>query len=115
MGACCTTQIKYRGRRHADDDLAEKEGKGHQQDLTTPGPNGDIVRLQGSSSFISMYTRKGKKGINQDSMTVWEVHTLSSFHSFSIQLHRQILFLFFLHISFYIIWYLYYMVSRLMI
>ncbi|MBA0684559.1 hypothetical protein Goari_026141, partial [Gossypium aridum] len=72
MGACCTTHIKYQGRNHAEDDLAKKEGKGHQQDLTTPGHNGAIVRLQGSSSFISMYTRKGKKGINQDAMTVWE-------------------------------------------
>ncbi|KAK5804402.1 hypothetical protein F383_23069 [Gossypium arboreum] len=72
MGACCTTHIKYQGRHRADDDLAEKEGKGHQQVLPTPGHNGAIVRLQGSSSFISMYTRKGKKGINQDAMTVWE-------------------------------------------
>ncbi|XP_022747213.1 probable protein phosphatase 2C 65 [Durio zibethinus] len=72
MGACCSTQVKYKGRRHDEDDLDEKEEEGQQEDLTTIGHGGAIVRLQGSSSYTSMYTRKGKKGINQDAMTVWE-------------------------------------------
>ncbi|XVF08349.1 hypothetical protein REPUB_Repub06bG0219100 [Reevesia pubescens] len=72
MGACCTTHIKYKGRSHDKEDLEDKEEEGHQEDFTTIGHNGAVVRLQGSSSFTSMYTRKGKKGINQDAMTVWE-------------------------------------------
>ncbi|XVE62089.1 hypothetical protein DITRI_Ditri06bG0091600 [Diplodiscus trichospermus] len=72
MGACCSTQVRYKGRRHDEDDLEEKEEEGQQEDLTTIGHAGAIVRLQGSSAYTSMYTRKGKKGINQDAMTVWE-------------------------------------------
>ncbi|GMI79753.1 hypothetical protein like AT5G01700 [Hibiscus trionum] len=72
MGACCSTQVKYKGRRHEKDDLEGKEEEGQQEDVTTTGHAGAIVRLQGSSTYTSMYTRKGKKGINQDAMTVWE-------------------------------------------
>ncbi|XVE97159.1 hypothetical protein REPUB_Repub02eG0287200 [Reevesia pubescens] len=76
MGACCSTQVKYQCScsRHVEDNF-EKEEEGHQEDLTTIGHNGAIVRLQGSSSLTSMYTHKGKKGINQDAMTVWENFT----------------------------------------
>ncbi|KAF2288445.1 hypothetical protein GH714_007534 [Hevea brasiliensis] len=30
------------------------------------------MRLQGASKYISMYSQQGKKGVNQDAMTVWE-------------------------------------------
>lgn len=82
MGACCSTHIKYKGRSQEEDDLEEKEEEGQQEELTSIGHGGAIVRLQGFSSCTSMYTRKGKKGINQDAMTVWEVlpFSFSQFH-----------------------------------
>ncbi|TYI04171.1 hypothetical protein ES332_A11G396900v1 [Gossypium tomentosum] len=72
MGACCSTEVKYKGRRNEEDDLEGKEEEGQQEEVTTTGHAGAIVRCQGSSSYTSMYTRKGKKGINQDAMIVWE-------------------------------------------
>ncbi|KHG17638.1 hypothetical protein F383_21554 [Gossypium arboreum] len=86
MGACCSTQFKYKGRRYEKEGSDEKEDEGHHRDhninnddnsanVTRIGHAGAIVRLQGSSSLTSMYTRKGKKGINQDAMTVWENFT----------------------------------------
>ncbi|KAE8702361.1 putative protein phosphatase 2C 65 [Hibiscus syriacus] len=74
MGVCCSTQFKYKGRRHEKHESEEAEGR-HENDVTSIGHNGAIIRLQGSSSFTSMYTRKGKKAINQDAMTVWENFT----------------------------------------
>ncbi|OMO84982.1 phosphatase 2C (PP2C)-like protein [Corchorus capsularis] len=73
MGACCSTQVKFKGRSHDyRDDYEEKDYDGHEEDHTHVGPDGAIVRLQGSSTYISMYTRQGKKGTNQDALTVWE-------------------------------------------
>ena len=37
------------------------------------GDFGARIRLQGCSDFTSMYTQQGRKGINQDAMTVWQV------------------------------------------
>lgn len=42
-------------------------------DVLRAGDYGATVRLQGSSKNISMYTQQGRKGLNQDAMTVWEV------------------------------------------
>ncbi|CAN4126233.1 unnamed protein product [Withania somnifera] len=36
------------------------------------GDLGANIRLCGFSKFVSMYSQQGKKGINQDAMTVWE-------------------------------------------
>ncbi|KAE8711639.1 Cation/hydrogen exchanger 15-like protein [Hibiscus syriacus] len=84
MGACCSTECTYKGRRHGKPESEERDergghGHGHHDDddnnITSIGHNGAIIRLQGSSSHTSMYTRKGKKNINQDAMTVWENFT----------------------------------------
>ncbi|XP_017976283.1 PREDICTED: LOW QUALITY PROTEIN: probable protein phosphatase 2C 65 [Theobroma cacao] len=73
MGACCSTQIKYNGCRPHEHDLEEIEDRvAHEDGDTTIRRDGAIVRFQGSSSYTSMYTRQGKKGVNQDAMTVWE-------------------------------------------
>ncbi|KAL4295236.1 hypothetical protein GQ457_12G008230 [Hibiscus cannabinus] len=74
MGACYSTNVKYKGKCQPEDqvDWLEKLEKIHDGDVDNAGHNGAIVRLQGSSPFVSMYTRKGKNGINQDNMTVWE-------------------------------------------
>ncbi|KAE8658647.1 Cation/hydrogen exchanger 15-like protein [Hibiscus syriacus] len=71
MGACCSMHIKYKGKRRSEyeDDLPENREKSHD---TKTGHNGAILRLRGSSPFISMYTRNGHNRINQDAMTVWE-------------------------------------------
>ncbi|KAK8561589.1 hypothetical protein V6N13_149245 [Hibiscus sabdariffa] len=77
MGACCSTECSYKGRRHGNDESEEREeAEAHtDNNVTSVGHNGAIIRLQGASSYTSMYTRKGKKGINQDAMTVWENFT----------------------------------------
>ncbi|KAL0344421.1 UNVERIFIED_CONTAM: putative protein phosphatase 2C 73 [Sesamum radiatum] len=36
------------------------------------GDAGARIRLQGSSRYVSMFTQQGRKGVNQDAMTVWE-------------------------------------------
>ncbi|XP_039050697.1 probable protein phosphatase 2C 65 [Hibiscus syriacus] len=74
MGACCSMHIKYKGKRRSEyeDDLPENREKSHD---TKTGHNGAILRLRGSSPFISMYTRNGHNRINQDAMTVWENFT----------------------------------------
>lgn len=35
--------------------------------------DGAVIRSRGSSKHVSMSIKQGKKGINQDAMTVWEV------------------------------------------
>ncbi|RZC19101.1 putative protein phosphatase 2C 65 isoform A [Glycine soja] len=42
-------------------------------DLT--GSDRARVMLKGSSTFVSMYSQKGSKGVNQDALTVWQDFT----------------------------------------
>ena len=42
--------------------------------------DGAIIRSRGSSKHVSMAIKQGKKGINQDAMTVWEVIVLIFLH-----------------------------------
>ncbi|EPS62214.1 hypothetical protein M569_12579, partial [Genlisea aurea] len=68
MGGCCSCHV---GRRMSDG----VDGGGsdvEEEDVVMRGPSGARIRLQGSSKYISMFTQQGKKGINQDAMTVWE-------------------------------------------
>jgi len=44
----------------------------HENDVSF-NHGGALVRLRGSSKFVSMYTQQGQKGVNQDAMAVWEV------------------------------------------
>lgn len=70
MGACCSKDIEaFRG--FVDDDVDEAE----EVDETRTGDYGARVRLQGSSMVTSMFTQQGRKGVNQDAMTVWEDFT----------------------------------------
>ncbi|WOH10924.1 hypothetical protein DCAR_0830401 [Daucus carota subsp. sativus] len=72
MGACCTAQIK----RERNDGLPARMHEGGKEngseDIVTQGDFGALVRLQGSSTFVSMFSQQGRKGVNQDAMTVWE-------------------------------------------
>lgn len=61
MGACCSKQF-------ADGGALEDGGDG-----ACAGEGGVRIRLQGSCTVASMYTQQGRKGINQDAMTLWEV------------------------------------------
>ncbi|KAL6534479.1 hypothetical protein OROHE_013404 [Orobanche hederae] len=71
MGACCSC---HRGSRFSSYYI-EEEGEGREVDddgIILRGDAGARVRLQGSSKYVSMFSQQGKKGINQDAMTVWE-------------------------------------------
>lgn len=87
MGACCSKGANGSGDEGVvvensledrDYDVVEED------DNVTIGDFGARMRLQGASKFISMYTQQGKKGVNQDAMTVWEVITSIIPISFSI-------------------------------
>lgn len=97
MGACCSC---HRGGHFEGYFVEEEEaGKGRRVEededddaVIFRGDAGARVRLQGSSKYVSMFTQQGRKGVNQDSMTVWEVTfyiitlsfpaLLTFFHSF---------------------------------
>ncbi|KAL3536577.1 hypothetical protein ACH5RR_005038 [Cinchona calisaya] len=75
MGACCSCQRieKFEGF-YIEDEVVEKPIE--DEDLyVRRGDNGARVRPQGSSKYISTYIQQGKKGTNQDAMTVWENFT----------------------------------------
>lgn len=76
MGGCCSIEVKY-GSVYEEEmerkDNYNNKKIGGEDDFVRVGDNGASVRLQGSSKNISMFTQQGRKGINQDAMTVWEV------------------------------------------
>jgi hypothetical protein len=77
MGGCCSSDIHGRRRRsggYFGNDFDEKEYyEEDEEDEMRYGDSGARIRLKGSSSHTSMHTQQGKKGINQDAMTIWEV------------------------------------------
>ncbi|CDP19943.1 unnamed protein product [Coffea canephora] len=75
MGACCSCQrIERFDGFYAADEAVEKTIE--DEDLyVRRGDHGARVRLQGSSKYISTFIQQGKKGTNQDAMTVWESFT----------------------------------------
>ncbi|XP_019053273.1 PREDICTED: probable protein phosphatase 2C 73 [Nelumbo nucifera] len=69
MGACCSMNRKFEGymvQQEEEHDDDEKENGRREGDF------GSRVMLRGSCEFASMFTQKGRKGINQDAMTIWE-------------------------------------------
>ncbi|CAN1142119.1 Probable protein phosphatase 2C 65 [Linum perenne] len=77
MGACCSTEIHF-GSGPADNATDRKDyevNSDEDDDNVIIGDYGARVRLHGASKYISMFTQQGKKGINQDAMTVWEEFT----------------------------------------
>ncbi|GAB2229542.1 hypothetical protein Droror1_Dr00013788 [Drosera rotundifolia] len=75
MGTCCSKEV-IGGFRDREVDVYEHEGDHrhhhHHEHQVRRGDYGASVRLQGSSTFVAMATQQGRKGINQDAMTVWE-------------------------------------------
>ncbi|KAJ8898905.1 hypothetical protein K2173_008397 [Erythroxylum novogranatense] len=72
MGACCSKDLVY----NEGVVPAATEEKNHEviyeEDDLIVADFGARVRLHGSSRYISMYSQQGRKGVNQDAMTVWE-------------------------------------------
>lgn len=74
MGACCTKDYMYGGGYVTNDkDERDYSNGGEEGEEVRRGEDGATVRIRGSSVFTSMFTQRGRKGINQDAMTVWEV------------------------------------------
>lgn len=73
MGACCSCHRGGPVRRYYAEEYEEKRSFDDGNHLVLRGDAGARVRLQGSSKYVSMYSQQGKKGVNQDAMTVWEV------------------------------------------
>ncbi|KAK7374006.1 hypothetical protein VNO80_07429 [Phaseolus coccineus] len=70
MGGCCSHDVSVRGKVESEMDEREYEHD-HENDVSYE-LGGALVRLRGSSKFVSMYTQQGQKGVNQDAMAVWE-------------------------------------------
>ncbi|KAF2288456.1 hypothetical protein GH714_007594 [Hevea brasiliensis] len=73
MGACCSKDANF-----GEGGVEEESLEGRDYDVVEEDDNviigdfGSRMRLQGASKYISMYSQQGKKGVNQDAMTVWE-------------------------------------------
>jgi hypothetical protein len=83
MGGCCSHDVSVRGRVESEVDDGDCDYDDYEDINDVMYENdGAIVRLRGFSKVVSMYTQQGKKGVNQDSMTVWEVINILNLHFF---------------------------------
>ncbi|TKY65751.1 phosphatase 2C 65 [Spatholobus suberectus] len=73
MGGCCSHEVSVRGR--VESEVDDREYECDRENDVSYEHGGTLVRLKGSSRFVSMYTQQGQKGVNQDAMTVWEDYT----------------------------------------
>jgi len=71
MGGCCSCHVSFVGKVHD----VECECN-HNNDDGACEHGGARVMLKGSSTFVSMYSQKGSKGVNQDALTVWQVRLI---------------------------------------
>ncbi|RDX99069.1 putative protein phosphatase 2C 74, partial [Mucuna pruriens] len=69
MGGCCNYRVSFASKIHD----VECEFN-HNNDCACEH-GGARVMLRGSSTFVSMFSQKGTKGVNQDALTVWEDFT----------------------------------------
>ncbi|KAF7142674.1 hypothetical protein RHSIM_Rhsim05G0226300 [Rhododendron simsii] len=76
MGACCSTGERPHGFFMAEEGQKGKENRAEKgsdhHHIQNAENSGVRVRFEGSSRFTSMFSQQGRKGINQDAMTVWE-------------------------------------------
>lgn len=70
MGGCCS---RDKASRRSMSDLEDDEEEEEEVKEIHAGDWGAIVRLKGSCNMASMCTQQGRKGVNQDAMTIWEV------------------------------------------
>lgn len=67
MGACCSKNVENVGFQDLEPEEWESDGE-----EVLEGDCGAKIRLRGSSSSVSVFSKQGKKGVNQDAVTVWE-------------------------------------------
>ncbi|KAF6174096.1 hypothetical protein GIB67_020278 [Kingdonia uniflora] len=68
MGACCSKSLSFGGFLEEEEEYEDEENEGS----TRLGDYGARVRTHGYCKSAAMFTQQGKKGINQDAMTIWE-------------------------------------------
>ncbi|KAI4331594.1 hypothetical protein MLD38_029770 [Melastoma candidum] len=83
MGGCCSRDVRgtgggkfigvVDGRTVYEDDYVDDDEEVAYE--LKDGDRGAKIRLRGSSDYVSMFKQQGKKGVNQDAMTVWENFT----------------------------------------
>ncbi|OIW00884.1 hypothetical protein TanjilG_22682 [Lupinus angustifolius] len=73
MGGCCSCNVTF-GEKVYDID-SESDDYNNKDTTYEEGYGGARIMLGESSKFVSMYSQKGRKGINQDALTVWEEFT----------------------------------------
>jgi len=71
MGACCSKEGDYGSCR--DQQIAVCIQEHEEDNHVIKGDYGASIVLNGFSDYISMANKQGKKGVNQDTMTVWQV------------------------------------------
>ncbi|GAB4856286.1 hypothetical protein Ancab_014214 [Ancistrocladus abbreviatus] len=71
MGACCSKDVGFKVAEVVVYDNEPEHHHHHEHDVRR-GDYGASIRLQGSSTFVTMATQQGRKGVNQDAMTAWE-------------------------------------------
>ncbi|KAL3531632.1 hypothetical protein ACH5RR_005153 [Cinchona calisaya] len=75
MGACCSChRVERIDSLYIEDEVIEKPIEDEEL-YVRRGDHGACVRLQESSKYVSTFIQQGKKGTNQDAMTVWENFT----------------------------------------
>ncbi|MQM07762.1 hypothetical protein Taro_040602, partial [Colocasia esculenta] len=79
MGGCCSCgrwTYGEPGMNYRDEEEEDMEEEfydaGDAEDCGRLVEGGVRVRLEGSCGFASMHTQQGRKGVNQDAMTLWE-------------------------------------------
>ncbi|KAF2536595.1 hypothetical protein F2Q70_00006943 [Brassica cretica] len=68
MGVCCSKGTGITVENGTEDSNEHRDREAEVRDTN----DGAIIRSRGSSKHVSMAIKQGKKGINQDAMTVWE-------------------------------------------
>ncbi|KAE9603148.1 hypothetical protein Lal_00018756 [Lupinus albus] len=70
MGGCCSCHVTFGGRVY---DMESESNEHYNKNIAyEDGYGGAQIMLGESSKFVSKYCQKGRKGINQDALTVWE-------------------------------------------
>ncbi|KAK6943212.1 PPM-type phosphatase-like domain [Dillenia turbinata] len=75
MGACCSKNEKFGGFGDEEYMGRERANWGEPGVMTNDGSGRPPPKQRGSSKFTSSFTQQGRKGVNQDAMTVWEDFT----------------------------------------
>ncbi|XP_028767541.1 probable protein phosphatase 2C 65 [Neltuma alba] len=75
MGNCCSNNVPRPYSMEKEVNETEFEHGEDHSSISTYSEGEGRVRLRGHSRLVSMYSQQGRKGVNQDAMTVWEDFT----------------------------------------